>query len=409
MPRGMAVLLICLAVTMIGFGVTLPVLPFFVERVAAAAGPGRLGPAVQIGLLTAVLPLMQLLAAPVWGRWSDAVGRKRLVVTGIGGMALGQVLFGLAPTLTALYGARIVGGLLSAAILPAATAYVADITTPAERGRGMAWLGTAVSLGVIAGPALGGLLVRRDFHWQVGLGHFALSGFSLPFLTSAALALVALAAALCWLPESRPARAKTAVNHVRGAMARALARRDMRLLLTLGALGQLGLAGFETTFALYAQRRWDYGPGQVGAAFMICGLVMAISQTGLAVLLASRVSEILQVAAGFALTGTGLGLILAVRATPAVLGTVAVIALGNAFLAPNLAAMVSRRGASATGAVLGTQSAAGSFGQLAGTLAGAALFSWNMASPFALGGGLLLAVGAAVAWSALRASAAKAR
>lgn len=408
MPRGMAILLICLAVTMIGFGVTLPVLPFFVERVAAAGGPRDITPAVQIGLLTAVLPLMQLLAAPLWGRWSDTVGRKRLVVIGIGGMALGQVLFGLAPTLTALYGARIVGGLLSAAILPAATAYVADITTPAERGRGMAWLGTAVSLGVIAGPALGGLLVRRDFHWQ-GLGHFAVSGFSLPFLASAALALVALAAALCWLPESRPPGAQTAINSARGAMTRALARRDLRLLLILVALGQLGLASFETTFALYAQRRWDYGPGQVGAAFMTCGLVMAISQTGLAVLLASRVREILQVAAGFALTGTGLGLILVVRDTPAVLGTVAVIALGNAFLAPNLAAMVSRRGASATGAVLGTQSAAGSFGQLAGTLAGAALFSWNVASPFALGGGLLLAVGAAIAWRSLRAPAANGR
>lgn len=401
----MAVLLVCLAVTMIGFGITLPVLPFFVERLAAAAGPGRVGLAVQIGLLTAVLPLMQLLAAPLWGRWSDAVGRKRLVVIGIGGMALGQVLFGLAPTLTALYGARIVGGLLSAAILPAATAYVADITTPAERSRGMAWLGTAVSLGVIAGPALGGLLVRRDFHWRTGVGHLELSGFSLPFLASAGLALLALVAALRWLPESRLGTVNSGRERGPGALRQALAHREVRLLLALGAAGQLGLAGFETTFALYAQRMWAYGPAQVGMAFMVCGLVMAVSQTGLAALLASRVSEIRQVAAGFALTGSGLGLVLAVRATPAVLGTVALIALGNAFLAPNLAAMVSRRGASATGAVLGTQSAAGSFGQLAGTLAGAALFSWNMASPFALGGGLLLTVGAAVAWSALRATA----
>ena len=401
MPRGMAVLLACLVVTMIGFGVTLPVLPFFVERLAGGR-PGSPGLAVQVGLLTAVLPLMQLVAAPLWGRWSDAVGRKRLVLVGIGGTALGQVLFGLAPTLAALYGARIVGGLLSAAILPAATAYVADITTPSERGRGMAWLGTAVSLGVIAGPALGGLLVRRDFHWQTGLGHLEVTGFSLPFLASAALALLALLAALRWLPESRQGTANSGDQRGRGALRQALAHRELRLLLALGAAGQLGLASFETTFALYAQRMWAYGPAQVGMAFMICGLVMAVSQTGLAALLASRVSEIRQVAAGFALTGVGLGLILAVHSMPAVLATVAIIALGNAFLAPNLAAMVSRRGASATGAVLGTQSAVGSFGQLGGTLAGAVLFSWNMTLPFALSGGLLLALGTTLAWRTLR-------
>ena len=409
MPRGMPVLLACLVVTMIGFGVTLPVLPFFVERLATAAAPGRVGVAVQVGLLTGVLPLMQLVAAPLWGRWSDSVGRKRLVLVGIGGAALGQVLFGLAPTLPALYGARIVGGLISAAVLPAATAYVADVTTPAERGRGMAWLGTAVSLGVIAGPALGGLLVRRDFHWRTGLGHLELTGFSLPFLASAGLALLALAAALRYLPESRPAAANSRGEHTSGALRQALAHRELRLLLALGAAGQLGLASFETTFSLYAQRRLAYGPAQVGVAFMICGLVMAVSQTGLAALLASRVSEIRQVAAGFALTGAGLGLILTVRSTPAVLATVAVIALGNAFLAPNLAAMVSRRGAAATGAVLGTQSAAGSFGQLGGTLAGAALFSWNMALPFVLSGGLLLALGAALGWSTRRANGAGAR
>jgi MFS family permease len=97
---------------------------------------------------------MQLVAAPLWGHWSDAVGRKRLVAVGIGGTALGQVLFGLAPTLAALYGARIVGGLLSAAILPAATAYVADITTPAGGAAG--WRGWALrSVWGDAGLALG--------------------------------------------------------------------------------------------------------------------------------------------------------------------------------------------------------------------------------------------------------------
>lgn len=399
MPPGMAVLLACLVVTMIGFGVTLPVLPFFVERLADS---GRRGLALQVGLLTGVLPLMQLVMAPFWGRWSDTAGRKRLVLVGIGGTALGQLLFGLASTLPALYGARIIGGLLSAAILPAATAYVADTTTPAERGRGMAWLGSAVSLGVIAGPALGGVLVRKDVHWRTGLGHFEVTGFGLPFLASAGLAVLALVAAARWLPESHPPLAARRPEPGWATLRDALAGRELRLLLALGTAGQLGLAMFETTFALYAQLMWAYGPAQVGMAFMVCGLVMALSQTGLAALLAPRIHEVRQVAAGFALTGAGLGLILVVRSTPAVLSTVALFALGNAFLAPNLAAMVSRRGGTATGAVLGTQSAALSLGQLGGAVAGAALFSWNMALPFALSGGLLLALGAALGWGAGR-------
>ena len=400
MRRGLAVLLACLVVTMIGFGVTLPVLPFFVERLAAVGPPTRITVAVHVGLLTGVLPLMQLVAAPLWGRWSDAVGRKRLVVIGIGGMALGQVLFGLAPTLPTLYAARIIGGVLSAAILPAATAYVADVTSPTERGRGMAWLGSAVSLGVVIGPALGGVLARRDLHWAAPFGHLAVTGFSLPFLASAGLALLALAAALRWLPESHHG-GRSATNRLsRAAIRRMFSRRDVRLLLGLGAAGQLGLAIFETTFALYARRMWDYGPGEVGVAFMVCGLVMAVAQTGLAGLLASRVTEIRQVAVGFGLAGVSLAALLLAWSTLAVLMTVAVLALGIAFITPNLAAMVSRRGESVTGTVLGAQNATNSLGQLGGTLIGATLFGWNMISPFALTGGLLVAVGGAVAWTA---------
>lgn len=128
--------------------------------------------AIHVGLLTGVYALGQFFFAPVWGRLSDRTGRRPLVLVGIGGYVIAQVLFGLATSLWLLYAARILGGILSAATLPVSAAYVADMTADEERGRGMAWLGTAVSLGFVVGPALGGTLSRRDLHFIARYGHF---------------------------------------------------------------------------------------------------------------------------------------------------------------------------------------------------------------------------------------------
>ena len=204
------VLLACVFVAMIGLGITMPVLPFYVERLALAEGASSQRVVIHVGLLTGVYALGQLLFAPVWGRWSDRMGRRPLILIGIAGYVISQVLFGLATSLWLLYAARIVGGILSSATLPVAAAYVADMTTDADRGRGMAWLGTATSLGFVVGPALGGTLSRTDMHLTVRYGHLMLDSFSVPFFAAAALGLLALFAALRWLPESHPIAAKRA-------------------------------------------------------------------------------------------------------------------------------------------------------------------------------------------------------
>ncbi len=130
------VLLACLFVVMIGFGITLPVLPFYVERLAQAEGAKPRAIVMHVALLTAAYPLGQLVFAPVWGRWSDRTGRRPLVLMGIAGYVIAQILFGLATSLWLLYVARILGGVLSSATLPVSAAYVADATTEGERGRG---------------------------------------------------------------------------------------------------------------------------------------------------------------------------------------------------------------------------------------------------------------------------------
>ena len=407
--RRLAVLLACLFVATVGFGITLPVLPFYAERLARSGGASARDVAIQVGLLTAVYPLAQLFFAPLWGRLSDTLGRKRLVVVGIAGAAIGQTLFAFAGSLAALYGARALGGLLTAALFPAAAAYVADATTRDARARGMAWLGTAVSLGAVVGPGLGGLLARASWELRGASGRTLIPSFAVPFLAAAALGFVALTAVLAWLPESRPAaaapRASDPASGDAGAAGSARPggashpRIALRPLLVLAVAGQFGLALFEGTFALYAKRMWNYGPTEIGTAFVVCGLVMALAQAGAMPALSRRVGELAQVAIGFGMVGASLALLPAGSGSAAVLLTIAVLALGLALIAPNLAALIATRSSHRrTGSALGAQSAANSLGQVIGTLVGGALLAWQMEAPYFLSAAVLLGLGAAIGW-----------
>ena len=122
MKKHLFVLLACLFVVMIGFGITLPVLPFYVQRLALAAGPPQQSIVLHVTLVAGVYSLMQLIFAPVSGRWSDRIGRRPLILFGIAGHVVAQVMFGLATSLWLLYAARIVGGVLSSATLPVSAA-----------------------------------------------------------------------------------------------------------------------------------------------------------------------------------------------------------------------------------------------------------------------------------------------
>lgn len=397
--KHLSVLLACVFVVMIGVGVTLPVLPFYVERLALADGVSRRSVVMQVGLLTGVYALGQLFFAPVWGRLSDRIGRRPVILIGIVGYVLAQVLFGLATSLWLLYAARILGGILSSATLPVSAAYVADLTTEKERGRGMAWLGGAVSLGFVVGPALGGTLARRNLHFSASFGHFRIDGFSVPFFIAAALGLLILFAALRWLPESLLERPRRAEGEARGPDWRQFARR-LGPLLGLALVGQLGLAIFEGTLALFAQAKFNFGPTQVGGVFMVCGLVMTVFQIGAVGFLAGRVSEIAQIGAGFGLMGMSLALLAMARTPFAVFALVGVLALGSAFVSPNLAALISKRSGSRVGVALGAQNAANSLGQAAGPLLGGALLVWQVNAPYMLTGALMVTVALIVAWNA---------
>lgn len=401
MKKRLLILFFCLLVVMTGYGITLPVLPFYIERMALANGATPAEASFQVGILTGIFALMQFLFAPLWGKWSDHLGRRPLFLIGLGGYGICMILFGMGTNLVMLYSARILGGILSAAVLPIASAYVADVTSERDRGRGMAWLGSAIGLGIVVGPALGALLFRLDSHLIYRFGDFSIDSFSMPFFAAALLSLLALSAAMRWLSEShKPPRVEL---HGQGAhLENALKLRPARWFLTgrlgpflwLAFLNQFALALFEGTFALHAKQLIQFGPLEMGLVFVVCGLVMAAAQATVVVWLIVRLSEKSLLKTGFALMGVALTMLMTTRNLGFIVLYVAMFAFGVALIIPSLAVLVSKRAGNRSGAALGRLISANNLGQAGGPVVGGFLFVWQIHAPYLLTALLLIAAAA---------------
>ncbi len=188
--RNLYILTFVLFVVMLGYGIVIPILPFYVEDMGAGG--------MELGLLVASYAVMRLICGPIWGSLSDRVGRKPILIIGILGYAVTMLWFGLATELWMLFAARILSGILSSATAPTSMAYIGDSTPEKERGGGMGLLGAAGGVGTILGPALGGLLAGDSL--------------SLPFFIAAGLSLLSLLLAWLFLPESLPAEARLAAQ-----------------------------------------------------------------------------------------------------------------------------------------------------------------------------------------------------
>ena len=255
--RPLELLLACVVVIMIGYGVMLTVLPYYAERIHGLAGSDERLLAFHVGLLTSVYALAQLVTSPFLGRLADRVGRRPLLLLGLAVVGANQAFFGLVTSLTALYALRILGGIAAASVLVAATAYVADSTSDRDRSRGMAWFGTAVSLGLVAGPVLGGLLSRPGL--SVRVEGIAVDGYSLPFFVAGLLALGIFLFAWRALPESMHPRRAVEPRSSKALDEGFPVVPRLGILLSLVTAAQFGLALFEGSFILYSQGRLASG------------------------------------------------------------------------------------------------------------------------------------------------------
>lgn len=379
-----------IALAMSGVGIILPVVPSHVERLGLAS-LSTAQVALHVSLLAAAYALMHLLFAPLWGRLSDSFGRRPLLAIGLVGFGVGQALCGLATSLVALYAIRMGTGIFSAAIIPAAFAFVADTTSEEDRTRGMAQLSAAAGIGFVFGPAIGGLLGGIDLP---ALGLRA-ANYSLPFFAAAGCALLALLT-LRWVHEpAAPAAAQRPARAAWTDLARGIA-----LPLAVAMAGQVAVSLFETTFALHARTELGMGLVRIGAVFVVCGLMMLVVQLGAVARLSRRWGEVRLASAALALMGLSLALLAVARSTAAVFALVALYAIGMGLVTPAVSTLVSKRGGAHAGAALGLESGTKSLGQIVGPLLGGVLFGSSVAVPFWLASGLLLGLAPVFAWSA---------
>ncbi len=359
----MLTLFLIVFIDLVGFGIIIPLLPFFGEHFNASPA--------MIGFLMASYSLTQFIAAPFWGRASDRIGRRPILLITLTGAAASYVLLGFSSSLLMLFVARGLGGFMAGNI-STAFAYVADITTPENRTKGMGVIGAAFGLGFIAGPAIGGILAGPD-----PLN----ADFRTPALAAAALSCVALTMAFFLLKESLSEEIRKQISAMpaknrRQQFREALAKPGVGLLIGLSFMATFVFAGMETTFAMWSERRMGWGPQQNGYLFAFVGIMAAMVQGGLVGKLAKRFGETNLVIQGAAALALGMLLIPFTNSLATLLGAMIIVAYGFSIITPSLNSLISLQVASGEqGGVMGVGRSATTMARVIGPAWAGLMFS----------------------------------
>jgi len=412
----LAILFAAVFIDLVGFGIVLPLLPFYADRFGASG--------MEIGLLVLSYSAAQLLLAPVWGRLSDRYGRRRILIIGLLGSSASYVVFAFAGSFWILLISRIMAG-VGGANIPVAQAYIADITPPERRAANMGLIGAAFGLGFIFGPALGGIL--------------APIAPELPGLVAAGLCAANAFLAVLFLPESRDLNASTSRGEStmeaglggpgpsgeRGArtdrqrigsapsppgaplpplttIRTILENRELLRILLPTFLITTAFASMHPTFPLFAARRFGLDERDVGWLFAFTGLVSAIVQGGIVRILVARIGEAALVRLASIPFAMGFLVMAMAPSIPILLVGLGLLALGFGGTLPSLTSLLSRAAPDdIQGGSLGVGQSTGALGRILGPLLAGVLWDvFGPAWPYLVAA--VIGVGAAIASLALR-------
>lgn len=361
---------------MTGFGVFLPIFPFLALELGATAGATT----IAMGAYS----FGQLISSPFWGRLSDRVGRKPILIVGLIGSLISYLWLARAGSVEELGAARLFGGLMAGNV-GAAFAAAADLADDKTRARNMGLLGAAVGVGFIAGPALGAALIGE---------HESRQGFAFVCYTSAALAgLAALAALLLFreslLPEARRMRGEASVSR----MALLVSRPVLTRFILVTFLVIAAQAMMETVFALWADAELRWGAREVGWALAGLGFGAALLQGGAAGAAARVLGERTTLLIGLALFAAGFGGMGVAQHAAALFAALTALVIGIGLATPALNALIAEQAADdERGAVMGLSQSASALGRVAGPLMSGPLFEmFAPGAPFIAASLLMLA------------------
>lgn len=357
----MVILFLVVFIDLMGFGLIIPLLPFYAEYFQASPD--------VVGMVMATYSFAQFLAAPMWGRLSDRVGRRPVLLVSLAGAVVAYIGLGLVDSLWMLFAARALGGAMAGNIA-AAFAYVADVTTPDNRARGMGLIGAAFGLGFIAGPAIGGILAGPD-----PLN----ADYQTPAFAAAGLSIAALALAAARLKESLAPemRARALVKRSRWLQFRdVLGRPKVGLLIALSFLATFVFAGMETTFAMWSRRQFGWGPEQNGYLFASVGFLAAAIQGGLVGRLAGTFGEARLITHGAAALAAGMVLLPFSDSLIVLAASMILMVYGFSIINPSLNSLISlQAGKDEQGSVFGVSRSATTFARVVGPIWAGFLFA----------------------------------
>jgi DHA1 family tetracycline resistance protein-like MFS transporter len=368
LTRPLLIIFLTILVNLVGFGIIIPLLPFYAESFGASP--------FRIGLLFAVFSLCQLFASPVLGAWSDRYGRRPILILSLAGTVVSFVMLALAQSFTMLFLARVVDG-LSGGNISTARAYVADVTEPKDRARAYGLIGVAFGLGFILGPAISGVLA-----------HISMTA---PIWMAAAVTAVATVMAWLWLPETVH-RAHAGTGLPFRDLAAMMRRPDLRRVLAIDFSYWLAFAVFQTTFALFAARRFNFDAPQTGYFFAGFGVLGAVVQGAMIRPIVNRFGDKSTFMVGLVCGVVGLVSTTLTHSVALFALSLVPLALGIGFGHPTMTSLVSRAARQdEQGRVQGAASAVESLGRTIGPVWGSAtLQRFGEGMPYVTAAGFLL-------------------
>ncbi len=351
----LAIIFITVFIDLVGFGIVLPLLPYYAESYGATA--------LMVGLLSTSYSFMQFVFTPMWGRLSDRFGRRPLILLSLTGSCLGFLVFGLARNLLFLFIGRMIAG-IAGAIIPTTNAYIADVTTPENRAKGMGLIGAAFGLGFILGPAIGGLLAPY--------------GYDKPALLASAMAGLNLVFAYFKLPESltdeiRKRARKRSFNLQ--TLIEALRHPRIGLLLVMYFVITFAFSNMEATFGLLNEHLYGLNARQTGYLFTLIGVLISLMQGVLVGRLVKMWGESRCIVVGTFTMIFGLGLMPFAPGIGFYCMIIALLSFGTGVNNPAIAGLLSRSThEDEQGGIMGIAQSMASLGRILGPVWGGYVF-----------------------------------
>lgn len=362
-------------VSVVAFSMVFPLLPLYAKHFAASN--------ITIGLLAASFAFAQLLFSPFWGILSDRFGRKPIILLGLFGLSLSFLVFAFAANLAALFLFRFIQGVFSGATMPSARAYVADVTSKEERVKAMGRIGASLALGVILGPAIGGLLAQ--------------SSMVLPFFAAALIAALNFILMFFFLPESlkekRDYKISARLAWVSLPRIWQGLKSSLMPLFLLAFVWSFALSNNQVNVPLLGAEKFQLDTGAIGLGFALMGVVSAITQFFLLSSITRVLGQHTTIAGGLVLMGLSFAAMpFLPHSVPLLYLAMALAGLGSAVSRPVITALVTEETKEPQGITLGTANAFESLGRMLGPLLGGFLFVFGQTVPFVFSGTVALLV-----------------